>query len=422
MQLEELFSLAGTLALAGWLPLALVPLRFAWPQKVAVGVALLISVGYVALIGVHWAQSEGGFGSLADVSRLFENRGLLLAGWVHYLAFDLLVGAWNRREATRIGLALWLLLPCLLLTFLFGPLGWLMFMALRFYRMRATRERGAQARGGAMVARLLAAPRALLHDAEPRLATGALLALLAMLPVLLAMMLDTRTVNDIDIWIKPAKFLFSFVIFLGTLAWVFGQMPRAVQDSTGGRAIIGIALTACVLEGVWLIGAAAAGVPSHFNQGSVFWSAAYSAAGVGAVAMIAIVLWQGVLVARQPSGVLAPALQRAITLGAVIAFGGTLVTAGYLSSANGHWVGGTRSDAGGLPLMGWSRDGGDLRVAHFFALHAQQALPLLGVVLVRLGRPDATRVVWVGAAGYVGLIVFTFAQALAGKPFLPWLG
>jgi hypothetical protein len=131
---------------------------------------------------------------------------------------------------------------------------------------------------------------------------------------------------------------------------------------------------------------------------------------------------QGVLVARQPAGVLAPALQRAITLGAVIAFAGTLVTAGYLSSANGHWVGGTSSDAGGLPLTGWSRDGGDLRVAHFFALHAQQALPLLGVVLVRLGRPDATRVVWVGAAGYVALIVFTFVQALAGLPFLPWLG
>ena len=384
MPLEQVFALTSTAVLAGWLPLALVPLRFGWPHAVAVAVALMISATYTALIGVHWAGADGGFGSLEAVSRLFETRGLLL-------------------------------------TFLLGPLGWLAFMALRFFRMRIAAERPARCPASGLLGRLLAAPRAL-HAAQPHLAAGALLSLLALVPVLIAMALDARTVNGIGIWIKPAKFLVSFVLYLGTLAWVFGVLPRAVQTSASGRAIVAIALGACVLEGIWLIGAAGAGVPSHYNLDSAFWSAAYNAAGVGAVAMIAMILWQGVLAARQPPGVLAPALQRAILLGAVIAFAATLITAGHLASGTGHWVGGSRSDVGGLPLFGWSRDGGDLRVAHFFALHAQQALPLFGVLLVRLRRPDAIAAVWIGAGAYVALIVFTFVQARAGAPFLPWLG
>jgi hypothetical protein len=135
--LDALFSLAGSAALVGWIGLALVPLRYAAPRTLAVAIAAAIAALYCALIGVYWAQGQGGFGSLAEVARLFQTPGLLLAGWVHYLAFDLLVGSWEREEARRLGLPRLLLLPCLLLTFLFGPLGWLVFMALRLARQRA---------------------------------------------------------------------------------------------------------------------------------------------------------------------------------------------------------------------------------------------------------------------------------------------
>lgn len=135
--LEVLFSTAGHMALAGWLVLALAPYRFDAPRPVVAAVALSLAALYAALIGTFWAGAEGGFGSLADVARLFQSPGLLLAGWVHYLAFDLLVGLWQREQARAIGMPRWLLLPCLLLTFLFGPLGWLVFMALRRYRLRA---------------------------------------------------------------------------------------------------------------------------------------------------------------------------------------------------------------------------------------------------------------------------------------------
>lgn len=136
MSLDALFSYANLAAMVGWLTLAVLPHRVALARPLVIALALLLAALYAALVGVHFADAEGGFDSLANVERLFESRGVLLAGWVHYLAFDLLIGLWEREEARRIGLARWLLVPCLFLTFMFGPLGWLLFMGLREVRLR----------------------------------------------------------------------------------------------------------------------------------------------------------------------------------------------------------------------------------------------------------------------------------------------
>ena len=133
MSLDTLFSLAGTAAMAGWLVLALTPLRWRLTRTMALCVAAALAAVYTALIAVYWTQGSGDFGSLAGVASLFQHPGLLLAGWVHYLAFDLLVGTWEREEAARLGMSRWLLLPCLLLTFLFGPIGWLAFLGVRHF-------------------------------------------------------------------------------------------------------------------------------------------------------------------------------------------------------------------------------------------------------------------------------------------------
>ena len=274
-------------------------------------------------------------------------------------------------------------------------------------------------------ARLLAAIVDLpteLHRRQPHLAAAALLSLIAIVPCLLAMQFDIRMVNDINVWIKPTKFFASLALYFATLAWVFGYLPRSAQASVAGRIVIVAALVAGLAEMVWLVLAAASGVPAHFNRASPVWSLAYSTAGAVAVVLIAVILVQGLMVARQRDGSVAPALRTAIVLGAVIAFVATLLTAGVLASGSGHWVGGIESDAAGLPLLGWSRTGGDLRVAHFWALHAQQFVPLAGLLLVAIGRPHARVVVVVAAIGYVALIAFTFVQALRGHPFLPMLG
>ena len=117
MTLETLFMIANPLALMGWLALAIAPLA---PRLIDLfaGWVLpgLLSLGYAVLMLVHFADAPGGFQTLADVQALFTDADVALAGWVHYLAFDLLVGTWIRGEAGRIGLPHWLLVPCLLLS------------------------------------------------------------------------------------------------------------------------------------------------------------------------------------------------------------------------------------------------------------------------------------------------------------------
>lgn len=142
MSLEQVFSLAGVVAMAGWLVLLLAPYGSSWPRRVVYPAAIALAMSYAALIGTYSAGSEGGFGSLAEVAALFANPGVLLAGWVHYLVFDLLVGSWERGEAQRLGLSRFALAPCLLLTFLFGPIGWLLFLAVRHMRRRASTANG----------------------------------------------------------------------------------------------------------------------------------------------------------------------------------------------------------------------------------------------------------------------------------------
>ena len=133
---HDFFPIPNTVAALCWAVLLLAPLSSAWPRRIVVVTALALAMTYAALIGAFIRQGNGDFQSLAGVARLFETPGLLLAGWVHYLAFDLLIGLWEREEAARIGLARGWLLPCQLLTFLFGPIGWLAFMAARWLRLR----------------------------------------------------------------------------------------------------------------------------------------------------------------------------------------------------------------------------------------------------------------------------------------------
>ena len=135
MTLEAIFAAANTTALVGWCALAASPL---FPKK-AVAIAgriipLLLAIAYAGLIFAFWSRAEGGFDTLANVKKLFAMPEMVLAGWLHYLAFDLFVGAWQTRTARDEAIPHLLLLPCLILTFLFGPVGLLAFFAVRAAR------------------------------------------------------------------------------------------------------------------------------------------------------------------------------------------------------------------------------------------------------------------------------------------------
>jgi Domain of unknown function (DUF4281) len=129
---DILFQYSGPIAVLGWLALAVSPLapRIA-DILAAVAIPALLSVAYTGLILVNWSTAPGGFDSLDNVMALFTRPALALAGWVHYLAFDLFVGAWITRTARAEHIAHLFVLPCLVLTFLFGPAGFLAFTALR---------------------------------------------------------------------------------------------------------------------------------------------------------------------------------------------------------------------------------------------------------------------------------------------------
>jgi hypothetical protein len=138
---DAVFRAGNALALLGWIALAASPPSARWAPRARriAGRALPLgfAVLYVAMLMVH-RPVQGGFGSVAEVQALFAQPGPLVAGWLHYLAFDLFVGAWIAERAAALALPHVLVLPVLLLTFGFGPAGFLAFVLLRALRRPAS--------------------------------------------------------------------------------------------------------------------------------------------------------------------------------------------------------------------------------------------------------------------------------------------
>jgi hypothetical protein len=132
MSAEQIFSVCNLLALAGWLLLVFAGRR-RWVSSLISGaiIPVLFAVAYLALLVTHFRESTGGFGSLTGVAALFSNHWLLLAGWIHYLCFDLFIGSWEVRDSQERGISPWLVLPCLFFTFMFGPVGLLLYFVIR---------------------------------------------------------------------------------------------------------------------------------------------------------------------------------------------------------------------------------------------------------------------------------------------------
>ncbi len=143
MKPEQIFAAANLIALLSWILLAVAP-RWALTRRLLMsgGIPLLLAVAYAVLIAAFFGNSEGGFGSLSGVMKLFTNEWAVLAGWIHYLAFDLLVGIWEVNDAQSKGISHWLVLPCLFFTFMLGPIGFLMYFILRAILREEARSGG----------------------------------------------------------------------------------------------------------------------------------------------------------------------------------------------------------------------------------------------------------------------------------------
>jgi hypothetical protein len=129
---DIIFKYANMLALAGWAILVFLPRR--WPALFWIPqywIPSVLALGYSGLMLANFFGSDGGFGSIAAVRTLFQSDALLTAGWVHFLAFDLFIGAWIARRADEAGIHRLIQAPILAATFMFGPIGLLLFFLTR---------------------------------------------------------------------------------------------------------------------------------------------------------------------------------------------------------------------------------------------------------------------------------------------------
>ena len=131
LTVADIFTISNALVLPGWVLLVVLPL-WKWTRIFAAYlIPGLLSLLYFVVMISDVGSVKGGFSSIHDVGEMFRNEWLLLAGWVHYLAFDLFVGAWEVRDAQRLEVPYWYVVPCLGLTFLAGPIGLLAYFGVR---------------------------------------------------------------------------------------------------------------------------------------------------------------------------------------------------------------------------------------------------------------------------------------------------
>lgn len=276
---------------------------------------------------------------------------------------------------------------------------------------------------------LLAQPRSIhptfaveLFRRHPLFAGGALCLVALMAPTLFAMALDQRTFLEINVWIKPFKFQAALALYLATLAWFAGWLPATVTASRWHRLFSTIVVLAVGAEVVWILGAAALGTASHFNESSPVATALYALMGVLAVTLTSASLVYGIAILRDRNSRLDPVFRLSVGVGLIATFVLTVIVAGTMSNNGSHFVGGMHSDAGGLPIVGWARDGGDLRVAHFFATHAMHFIPVAGFLFSRALPARQGRLAVLGCAGlFAAFVAYTFVEALSGQAFLATL-
>lgn len=241
-------------------------------------------------------------------------------------------------------------------------------------------------------------------------------------PSLIALGIDERLLNDISMWSKPLKFQASLILMLATLLFL---LPRIEARTRAGRGVWLASLVAVITasgEILYITLQAARGRGSHFNDSTPFEAMAYSVMGAGAALLVLSSLVIGVYILLRPRPDAPTALRLGGGWGLVLGSVATLFTAFALGSGAidgpGHWVGGIKTDVGGLSLFGWSRSGGDLRVPHFFATHIMQAMPILGLGLDRFAPRFARPGIALGALVSLAVVVGTFVQAVQGRPFL----
>jgi hypothetical protein len=230
-----------------------------------------------------------------------------------------------------------------------------------------------------------------------------------LIPTLLLLFFDSRTVNGANPWLKPLKFEVSVAIFNLTVMWLVSTLrlppvAAALISRTVALAMF-VEIAAIVLQ-------AARGVPSHYNLTTPFNALVFGSMAMAIIANTLSIIGLGIL-SFAPQQHIDSAFAWGIRLGVVL-FLLSSVQGFQIVGNNGHTVG--AADGGpGLPFLRWSTKAGDLRIAHFVGLHALQILPILGLLLT---GTRGTVAVAVSFCLISALFFWAWTEALAGRPLL----
>jgi hypothetical protein len=411
--MQRLFELSSFLVLPFWLLMILAP-RWRWTRRIVSSPFIVLGpVGLYAflllphLLAILPALMQPRLEPIAAL--LGQPLGTTIA-WAHFLALDLFAARWIYLDAGERGLSAWALSPLLALTLMFGPLGLGAYLAVRSARRPGLRKVVDQVYAG-----------------SPALAWITVGSLLLLAVSLALQTVDHRLITGASAWLKPAKFGASVAVTAPMLAWILAQLPRR----RGLRIAAGVLAATFAIELAVIVVQVVRGVPSHFNVSTPINGALWSVMGS---AVICLWLAEGYIAWRAFQHRFASdARTWGIRLGLVTALvGGALgglmprptsaqlgaMRAGEPATLIGAHTVGAPDGGPGLPMTRWSTEGGDLRVPHFFGLHALQVLPLLGLLLERRRRRGQTRLVVAASAGWIGLMGVTLVQALRGQPLL----
>lgn len=228
--------------------------------------------------------------------------------------------------------------------------------------------------------------------------------------------IDDRMLNGEPVWLKPFKFAVSFAILFVTLAWASKKLSGPWRKSLVLVSGAGASAAAFFFEMSYISAQAARQELSHFNETTPFHEMMYGLMGTGATVLMLTVSIVAVAILMDRDARIDQCLRLSIGLGFLLTVGLTFWVAGELAGNGGRYIGTPSVDGSKVPIVGWSMEVGDLRPAHFFALHAMQVLPALGYVASRFGLSQ--RLLWIATVLYASFTILVFMTALRGIPLI----
>jgi hypothetical protein len=421
------------LVLPFWALLILLP-RWRWTARimrspfVSAAPALLYAALVLPRLGTIWPAIARP--TLAGIATLLGSPEGATIAWAHFLAFDLFIGRWIYLDSQERRQSVLLTAPVLFLTLMLGPLGFLTYLVLRAVATSSEARKGTSRVSGPGDPSKTFLQRAWRTN-RPLTILGVTM-ILVFLATLAGVLLDPRIITGVPAWLKPAKFAISVSVYCFTFVWLLGfveSRPRLARFAAN------VTVVSFIAEMTVILTQAARGTTSHFNMTTPLNSFLWLAMGAFIVVvwmmnlLLAILLifeqipdrpfaWSlrlGLLVSLVGMGaaffMVRPTPEQMATIGA----------GRGLHIIGAHSVG--IADGGpGLPVVGWSTVGGDLRVAHFLGIHAMQVLPFFGWSFLRHRNSiaefkEAHRlgVICIVGFAYLGFVLLLAWQALRGQ-------